>query len=445
MGRKKGVRQKNSIYFILESLISTIEQIILEGYHTSTTIFRQLHLGGHLNPIYSQGFKSDSIRRAINTFIIDKDLIVKHTPSYAVKASRENTKWEEDYENGTASFDYSGLKKIQTEEDLIKFAKIDTTKWKAVKQTANKWGENYQIKVIFESVEKGAKEEEAYEQAKEILKKHLKGRKKISNKKKVSTKIGVIPLADFHIGAYIRGLIKTPDFDIDRISDMLDEIAEIVNSLEYSEVHIVILGDVIESFTGTNHPSTWKELMYKGHGSNIIIMAYELLLSFFKRITNLHSIYLVSGNHDRITSSKREDTKGEVIELIAYFLNKELETIIKYNSLLLTEVIDNICYIFTHGHHNFTKKSLEHIIWKYGKQGHFNLVLQGHWHTRKSKVPVINTETIYSDSGDYRGITCPSIFTGNYYSETAGFTSSAGFLIVQNQHNKPAVFDIPLN
>ena len=91
MGRKKGVRQKNSIYFILESLISTIEQIILEGYHTSTTIFRQLHLGGHLNPIYSQGFKSDSIRRAINTFIIDKDLIVKHTPSYAVKASRENT------------------------------------------------------------------------------------------------------------------------------------------------------------------------------------------------------------------------------------------------------------------------------------------------------------------------------------------------------------------
>jgi len=444
MGRKKGVRQKNSIYFILESLISTIEQIILEGYHTSTTIFRQLHLGGHLNPIYSQGFKSDSIRRAINTFIIDKDLIVKHTPSYAVKASRENTKWEEDYENGTASFDYSGLKKIQTEEDLIKFAKIDTTKWKAVKQTANKWGENYQIKVIFESVEKGAKEEEAYEQAKEILKKHLKGRKKISNKKKLNTKIGVIPLADFHIGAYIRGLIKTPDFDIGKISDMLDEIANTINSLNYSEVHISILGDIIESFTGTNHPSTWKELMYKGYGSNIIIMAYELLLSFFKKIVNLHSIYLVSGNHDRITSSSKEDTKGEVVELISYFLNKELDVNIKYNPILITEIIDNICYIFTHGHHNFTKKNIEQTIWKYGKQKYFNLVLQGHWHSRKSKVPVIKMETIHSDSGDYRGITCPSIFTGNFYAETSGFTSSAGFLIIQNKHNKPAVFDIPL-
>ena len=35
--------------------------------------------------------------------------------------------------------------------------------------------------------------------------------------------------------------------------------------------------------------------------------------------------------------------------LIAYFLQKELSCIIKYHCILLTEIIDNICYLFTHG------------------------------------------------------------------------------------------------
>tara|TARA_R100001530_G_scaffold127300_2_gene96479 strand:- start:1038 stop:1595 length:558 start_codon:yes stop_codon:yes gene_type:complete len=185
--------------------------------------------------------------------------------------------------------------------------------------------------------------------------------------------------------------------------------------------------------------------MRGGYGSNVVITAYEILENFLNKIDNLNKIYLVSGNHDRITSSKKEDTKGEVIELISHFLKKHLTVDVVYHPILISEIIDGICYIFTHGHHNFTKKSLEHIIWKYGKQGHFNLVLQGHWHTRQKKEPVVNMQTIYSDSGDYRGITCPSLFTGNFYSETAGFTSSAGFLIVQNKHNKPAIFDIPLD
>ena len=432
MGRRKS---QNSI----RGRVLKHEKNIKQFFHSGIT--SPMQIAKKLNELeLIPNVSLEGARKEISKFLRRENLLP------GVVTSTDKVKWEEDYENGVASFDYSGLKKIQTQEDLIRFAKIDTSKWKAVKQTANKWGENYQIKVVFESVDKHAQEKELYDRAFEALKEHLADRKVLKKKnKKTITNVGVIPLADFHIGAYIRNLIRTPNYDLDILTNMLEEVATTINELEYSEVHIIFLGDIIESFTGVNHPNTWKELMRGGYGSNIVITAYEILENFLNKIENLHSLYLVSGNHDRVTASNKEDTKGEVVELISHFLKKQLSVNVIYHPILISQIIDNICYIFTHGHHNFTKKSLEHIIWKYGKQGYFNLVLQGHWHTRRKKEPVVNMQTIYSDSGDYRGITCPSLFTGNFYSETSGFTSTAGFLIVQNKHNKPAIFDIPLD
>lgn len=418
---------------LVESKQKKIKELIAKGIISPSKI---------LETLFSkelEDYNRESLRKQISLFLYETGLLAR-------AEGTDKVNWEENFEQGTASFNYKGLKKLQSEEDIIKFANIDTSIWKATKQIANRWGDNYQIKVWFDRIEKEEEEKKKWEEAKEDLLKHLKGRKTILKKKKVKeTKIGVVPLADFHIGAYIRNLIKTPDFDIDKITDMLDEVADTVNALDYSEVHVALLGDFIESFTGTNHPGTWKELMIKGYGGNIIISAYEILENFLAKITNISKVYMVSGNHDRITASNKEDQKGEVVEVLAHFLNKHTNLEIIYNPIIVSNVIDNICYLFTHGHHNFTKKSIEHIIWKYGKQGYFNLVLQGHWHTRKKKEPVTNMQTVYSDSGDYRGITCPSLFTGNFYSETGGWTSTPGFLIIQNRHNSPAVFDIPLN
>ena len=169
----------------------------------------------------------EGARKEISKFLRRENLLP------GVVTSTDKIKWEEDYENGVASFDYSGLKKIQTQEDLIRFAKIDTSKWKAVKQTANKWGENYQIKVVFESVDKHAQEKELYDRAFEALKEHLADRKVLKKKnKKTITNVGVIPLADFHIGAYIRNLIRTPNYDLDILTNMLEEVATTINELE---------------------------------------------------------------------------------------------------------------------------------------------------------------------------------------------------------------------
>ena len=88
MGRKKGFRNKNSIYVALDGLIPVIEDIIIKGHHTSTTIFKQLELAGYLAKLYNQGYKGDSIRRSINNFIKDKNLIVKNTPSYALTTAK---------------------------------------------------------------------------------------------------------------------------------------------------------------------------------------------------------------------------------------------------------------------------------------------------------------------------------------------------------------------
>ena len=45
------------------------------------------------------------------------------------------------------------------------------------------------------------------------------------------------------------------------------------------------------------------------------------------------------------------------------------------------------------------------------------------------------------DAVDHRRMNCPSFFTGNYYSETLGYTSESGFVITEdNGQGVPNVF-----
>ena len=74
---------------------------------------------------------------------------------------------------------------------------------------------------------------------------------------KIGSKIGVVNIADLHGGAYIDGLRKTGDYSIKILIDRLNEAAERVNDLHYYEVHVHILGDLIESFSGLNHANSW--------------------------------------------------------------------------------------------------------------------------------------------------------------------------------------------
>jgi UDP-2,3-diacylglucosamine pyrophosphatase LpxH len=263
-----------------------------------------------------------------------------------------------------------------------------------------------------------------------------------SRAKRVHTKsdcsgIKVHSLADLHIGAHVKDLINTPDYDITIIAKKLNQAAQEINAENNKENHIFILGDLIESFTGLNHINSWKSLEL--HGANVLILAYELIIGFLESIQNLECVYLVAGNHDRITSNNKEDQDGDIAKIIAYFLSKKMK--IQFHSRVLSVVIDNINYILHHGDKIFAKGDVADIILAHKKGDCFSVVLSGHLHTRGKKE---RSTQIVADDKKYRAYINPSIFTGNQYSEDLGFTSVAGYYSFENRNNLPRLFDNPL-
>lgn len=370
------------------------------------------------------------------------------------KPSKGSKSWDE--KEDTAIYEYKGERSIRTLEEALEFSDVDLDKWEVERHIFNSWDvsmknqdgsgafkrTNYQVKVWFRRKKASDKEilDEFYKRVSKKISNNVRSVKKVKSKKKV----GVIPIADMHIGAYIRELIVTKDFDIDTVSSMLNETADEINSEEYSEVHIAILGDIIESFTGGNHANSFKSIGYGHHGFTVFTLAYEMIENFLLSINNLKAVYLVSGNHDRYTSSNKEDTKGEVLQGISYFLNKFLDVDVEYNPLVVSKTIDGINYIFTHGHHRFSSKNPEKIILDYGDSSMYNLILKGHDHTRRKQETLVRESSIIADTANYRMLVCPSFFTGNFYSESNGWSSLAGFYQFYSKNGKPKMIDTPL-
>lgn len=245
-------------------------------------------------------------------------------------------------------------------------------------------------------------------------------------------------ISDLHLGAYVRDLTNTPNYDVTKLSKKLDKIANVINEQNNKENHIAILGDIIESFTGLNHPNSWKSIQQDFYGANVLIFAYEVLLAFLEKIENLECVYLISGNHDRVTSSNKEDTDGDVAKIIAYFLMKHVP--LKFNSSVLNVKIDGLSYILHHGHKGFSNGQISDIVLAYGDSNYFNVLLSGHFHSRNKK----EQKSLIQDDKKYRSYVCPAVFTGNSYSENLNFTTVSGFLSINNFDNYPQVLDTPI-
>lgn len=253
--------------------------------------------------------------------------------------------------------------------------------------------------------------------------------------------VGVTVIADLHIGAYVRRMMLTPDYDIDVINQKLWTIANRIREQNNSENHLFILGDLIESFTGLNHKNSWKQLEL--HGVDALIAAYQILSSFITTIPNLKGVYIVGGNHDRVTSDNKEDTSASGAKLVAYMLQQIYGDVIHFSPTVISQEIDGINYVATHGHLGLSRKNIESLLYNYApKNNNYTVALSGHLHTRGKTVGV--SDTIINDSGSYRGYICPSIFTGNDYSEKEGFTTTSGFLHFTNVSGLPEVIDIPI-
>lgn len=235
----------------------------------------------------------------------------------------------------------------------------------------------------------------------------------------------VANIADLHFGAYVDSLVKTKPYSIDILANLLSKTKDIINSKNSESVTLNILGDLIESFTGLNHINSWKGLHKGMIGANVIKLCVKVLHEYLlKDIKNLHSIKIVAGNHDRLTSNKAEDTDGGVADLIAWGLQM-IGYNVEFHPYVISFEVDNINYVSYHGDKTFSRRKTKEIIWDYGKQGVFNVAISGHLHSFGVK----------DDSVDHRAIVCPSLFTGNSYSEHLGYASNSGFIIMQNNGN----------
>ncbi len=347
--------------------------------------------------------------------------------------------------NGGTEFSYSGTQSITSLEQALTFFEVDTSKWAVESWTANSWDTgsttNYQVKLKLEPrIGLDAYDLDELKEAYHAAVQEFKPRPVKGNN------VGVLVLADMHAGAKVKNLKITEDFGYEVIIDRLDQASRCLNKHKFKEVEVVLLGDFIESFTGLNHPNTWQELEYGGYGSNVVIMAYKLLRDFLDKIHNLKSITVVSGNHDRTSIKMDLDPRGGVAQLIAYMLKQSnSEMSVQWDPMLVSKDIDGIQYIMTHNHLGLAKNDMAKIFWEYGAQGKYNLLLGGHWHSRRGKKEFRQVDQIYWDQANYRALCVAPLFTGNFYSESNGWTSSSGVTIIENNGaGKPNVYDITL-
>jgi predicted phosphodiesterase len=358
----------------------------------------------------------------------------------------------EELDKNTKEFNYTGEKSLTSKEDAVKFFKIDLSKEEIYKSIFNSWDvtlkdksgnsvkrTNYQVKLFARPIEKKISTEDI---EKVISKVNFEKYKNFNNS---ATGIGVACITDIHVGEATnvsKGLVNTKEFNSEILIDYLAKIAQDINNKNKKEVHVAILGDIISSFTGLNHVNSWQEL--EMYGSNALISAYKILSNFLHSIKNVKRVYIVTGNHDRSTSNKEEDKLGNVTSIVSFMLSKEFDVLFK--PLVVSQVIDDISYVFTHGHFGISKQLLAKIILDYGNQNYYNVVCQGHLHSRQSKKEFFRQEYTHMDSVNYRGITVAPVFTGNFYAESFGWTSSSGYSFLEANHNKSNInhFDISI-
>jgi len=253
-----------------------------------------------------------------------------------------------------------------------------------------------------------------------------------------SKKHYVISIADLHIGAEAKNLLITPDFNKNILRDRLSAIAAKINKLNADKISLLFIGDFIESITGLNHISTWQHVESGEFGAQVFKSAIEILIEFINQIANVHQVIGVSGNHDRTTPDKKMDPYNSIAEMIFYVLHK-IYTIsnsninVYFHNMLQSITIDGINYIISHGDKNvFKKKNLgSDSVLTYGKPGMFNIVLTAHLHSRD----------IIADHHLYRWVQVPSVFSGDFYSESNGFTALPGFISIYNDDGLPVITD----
>lgn len=364
---------------------------------------------------------------------------------------------EEKWTESGKTYTYNGFTKITSEDEAIDHFKIDTTKWEIVNPTFKHWNvtiksksglpigcTNYSASIPLQRKSPKVDFSELIKFIDDYTPQLSPAPKSTYGKK-----VGLAAIADLHVGASTkksRGTLLTKDFNLKILLEYMDEAVDLINDIGDDEVHVAILGDLVETITGLNHPNSWQGIEEDLFGGNAIIFAHKVLDRFLRKIKNLNTVYLVSGNHDRMTSSNKEDVRGEVTKVVDYMLRLTgYKTM--YHPLVLNPTIDGIKYIMSHGDKSFIKQAIDKTILDYGDSQLYNVVLSGHLHSRQVKKDFFTLNYILKDDHKHRAIVVPPLFTGNYYSEGLGYSSTAGLTYLRSNSRKNNVhhFDYGLS
>lgn len=381
---------------------------------------------------------TDSFRRKCSKYLNNMGAVSNDLENETTTDSNNYSNDKEKPQRGFTAIGEDG--QLMSIEKYCEFYGLDVNKIRSYKLISHTGLPFYNCVFYEEVIEPAVTEIEL----KELILRGFEGVKYTPIIKDTKNKIGVVKIADLHLGAYVDNLIRTKNFSIDILANKLLEAVDDINERNYSVVHVHILGDLIESFTGLSHKNTWKGLDKAMVGAEAVKLVVKILHdNFLSKIVNLGEVKVVGGNHDRSTSDNKEDVQAGAANLVCWGLDL-LGYNVEFNPLVITHTIGKITHILTHGHHALSKKSTKQLCWDYGVQGNYNLICEGHLHSIIQKLNVNQRDTyqtIKDDAVDHRRMNIPSFFTGNFFSESLGYTSESGFVVVEdNGKGVPNVF-----
>ena len=394
-----------------------------------------------------------------------KDTIKTDPRAYANSIGEKNLdeKWVENIEQGLAFFDALSDKPVRSQEEAMTVVGADPTKWEVYHYESTVWSvtsfKKEGLPIHKNNYRNHIKMRLRKTTMDDVIDKMLEAIKGITpreiNVVPSAGEIAVLNVADFHLGADIRNMARTLDFNIDVLIMYLHEVADKINRRQFSKVHVNMLGDFFESISGLNHQDTFKGLGLDMYGANLFILADKIFSEhFLSRINNLASINIVGGNHDRLAADKRQESTSEGAGILAYLLQKTMPSVvISYHHSILVKVIDGIQYILYHGDTGVAKQDAAKVILDYGNTDYFTCLIGAHRHTRELKKTLKTSVSTYKDITmveldelKYRKYSIASLFTGNIFSENLGHASTAGALVTWNGgKGKPDSWDMCLS
>lgn len=260
--------------------------------------------------------------------------------------------------------------------------------------------------------------------------------KVLRDKKNDIDEITVV-IADIHAGGKSTKTALSEEWSTEMLIEKLNRVAEITNSYKAKNVHLMILGDLVETVSGLNHPDAWKGIEQGMFGSNVIIQTQEILVKeLINKVVNLKTIIATGGNHDRLQSSNKLADTGAT-DLIFYMIKERLNLMksnveVIYDPILVSFATKSFGMIGVHGDKGLHKRELSFVSNKFAvDKNQFQFVFSAHLHSFFCQ---------RNDDQEFaRRVTIPAIVTGNDYSDiTIGRASKSGMIVV-----KPNMFGEP--